>query len=190
MPAWRRPAAAYVPTAPPGTGSGGRDQGGEDMADQELRTLVAQGLQALRAGGEVARRATAEIENDVRDSELKAALQVGNQAAEQWKQRVDRAVEEAGPAEDTGNPVLEAHYQTSRLIRQKAPDELTRDLGIIAAGQLALHYWIAAFGTLRTYASALGMDGVARDMQACLDEAKQADQQHTDIAQRLLGAQV
>ncbi len=158
------------------------------MADQELRTLVAQGLQALKAGGEVAQRATAEIENDARDPALKAALQVGNQTAEQWSQRIQRAISEAGPAEDTGNPILEAHHQVSQQIRQKAPDDLSRDLGIIAAGQLALHYWIAAFGTLRTYASALGMTHTEQDLQACLDEAKQSDQQHTDIAEKLLSA--
>ena len=155
---------------------------------EQLKTLVAQGLQALKAGGEVAKRATAEIQNDASDPGLKSALQQGNQVAEQWAQRIGRAAQEAGPAEDTGNPILEAHHKVSQLIRQKAPDAMTRDLGIIAAGQLALHYWIAAFGTLRTYASKLGMTQAEQDLQKCLDEAKQADQQHTDLAQKIMGA--
>lgn len=157
------------------------------MADQ-LKTLVAQGLQALKAGGEVAKRATAEIQNDVSDPGLKSALEAGNKTAEQWAQRVGRALAEAGPAEDTGNQILEAHYEVSKKIRQKAPDAMTRDLGIIAAGQLALHYWIAAFGTLRTYAAKAGMNQTEQDMQASLDEAKQADQQHTELAQTIMGA--
>lgn len=157
------------------------------MSDQ-IKALVAQGLQAMKAGGEVAKRATSEIQNDVSDPGLKSALQAGNKTAEQWAQRVQQAIGEAGPSEDTGNPILEAHYDVSKKIRQKAQDATSRDLGIIAAGQLALHYWIAAFGTVRTYAAKLGMTGVQGSMQACLDEAKQADQQHTELAQKIMGA--
>ena len=153
-----------------------------------LKTLVSQGLQAMKAGGEVAKRATAEIQNDASDPGLKSALQAGNKTAEQWAKRVQDAIGEAGPSEDTGNPILEAHYDVSKKIRQKAPDAMTRDLGIIAAGQLALHYWIAAFGTLRTYAARTGMTGVQGSMQACLDEAKQADQQHNELAQKVMSA--
>jgi ferritin-like metal-binding protein YciE len=155
------------------------------MAD-ELKTLVAQGLQALKAGGEVAKRATAEIQGDASDPGLKSALQASNKTAEGWAQRVQEAVRDAGPAEDTGNPILEAHYEVSKKIRQKAPDAITRDLGIIAAGQLALHYWIAAFGTLRTYTAKAGMMSVQGSMQACLDEAKQSDERYNDVALKIM----
>lgn len=157
------------------------------MADGELRTLVAQGLQALKAGSEVAKKATGEIQSDASHPELQAALQAGNKTSEQWAQRVAQALQEAGNAEDTGNPVLDAHYEVSKKIRQKAPDATTRDLGIIAAGQLALHYWIAAFGTLRNYAAKLGMSQTEQSMASSLEEAKQADQQHTALAEKILG---
>ena len=158
------------------------------MADQELKMLVAQGLQALKAGGEVAKRATGEIQNDVSQPELQAAMQEGNKVSEQWAQRIAQALQESGGAEATGNPVLEAHFEVSRKIRQKAPDAATRDLGIIAAGQLALHYWIASFGTLRNYAAKLGMSQTEQSMAASLEEAKQADQQLTALAERMLRA--
>jgi ferritin-like metal-binding protein YciE len=156
------------------------------MADQELKTLVAQGLQALKAGGEVAKKATAEIQADASHPELQAALQQGNKTSEQWAQRVEKALAETGGAEDTGNPIFEAHYQVSKEIRRKAPDAMSRDLGIVAAGQLALHYWIAAFGTLGNYAAKLGLAETERSMRTSLDEAKQADQQHTAIAEKML----
>ncbi len=153
-----------------------------------IKQLVAQGLQALHAGDQVAKRATAEIENDAKHPELRAALQTGNQMSEQWGQRIQRALGEAGGAPDTGNPVLEAQYEVSRRIRQSAADDTSRDLGIIAAGQLALHYWIAAFGTLRNYAAKLGMTQTEQDLRACLEDAKQADQQHTALAEKILQA--
>ena len=115
-------------------------------------------------------------------------MQAGHQIAETWAQRIGRASDEVGSAEDVGNPILDAHFEVSRKIRQKAADDQSRDLGIIAAGQLALHYWIAAFGTLGNYAKHAGHSQVHQDMQTCLEEAKQADLQHTALAEKLLAA--
>lgn len=158
------------------------------MNNDALKTLVAQGLAAMKAGGKVAAMATDEIQKDARHSDLKAALEKGNQTSQQWTQRIDRALQEAGGSGEQKNPVLEGLYEVSRQIRQQAPDDTSRDLGIIANGQLALHYWIAAFGTIRTYASQLGMSETAEAMQTSLDEAKQGDEQHTEIAKRIMGS--
>jgi hypothetical protein len=73
------------------------------MPDQALKTMVAEGLSALKAGGEVAKKATAEIETDAKNPELKSALQAGNRTSEQWAQRVDRALKEAGGGETMEN---------------------------------------------------------------------------------------
>jgi len=158
------------------------------MENEQLKTLVQQGLAALKAGGRVAEEATAEIQNDARNPQLKQALDQGNDTAKQWKERIERAYQEAGGQGDEQNPILEAHFQVSKKIRQQAPDDTSRDLGIIAAGQLALHYWIASFGTLRTYAGQVGMNQAEQELQACLDEAKQADEQHTQLAEQIMGA--
>ena len=158
------------------------------MATEQLKPLIQQGLAALKAGGQVAARSTAEIQNDARNPQLKQALEQGNQTSQQWTQRIERALQEAGSGGEQQNPILEAHYEVSKRIRGQAPDDVSRDLGIIAAGQLALHYWIAAFGTLRTYAGEVGMSQTEQDLQACLDDAKQADDQHTQIAEQIMGA--
>lgn len=158
------------------------------MANEQLKPLIQQGLAALKAGSKVAAGATAEIQNDVRNPQLKAALDKGNEQAKQWVSRIDQALQEAGGTGEQQNPIMEAHYEVSKRIRQQAPDDMSRDLGIIAAGQLAIHYWIAAFGTLRTYAAQAGLSQTQQAMQACLDEAKQADEQHTQIAEQIMGA--
>lgn len=158
------------------------------MADNNLKELVSQGLSAMKAGSDVAARATDEIGNDASHPDLKAALEQGNSTSKKWADRIDRAMEQTGPGQQGDNKVLEAHYEVSRLIRQQAPDATSRDLGIVAAGQLALHYWIASFGTMASYLSALGMDDAASEMKASVEEAKQADQQHTELAAKLLAA--
>ena len=158
------------------------------MNNDALKTLVAQGLAAMKAGSGVAAAATAEIRNDARHPDLRAALERGNQASQQWAQRIDRALQQAGGGGEQKNPVLEGLYEVSRMIRSQAPDDASRDLGIIANGQLALHYWIAAFGTIRTYASRLGLSETEQAMQASLNDAKQADDDHTAIARTIMGA--
>ena len=90
------------------------------MADQELKVLVANGLQALKAGGAVAKMATAEIQGDVSHPDLKSALQASNKVAEQWAERIELALRETGGAEDTGNAILDAHFEVSKKIREKA----------------------------------------------------------------------
>ncbi|QJD79069.1 DUF892 family protein [Spirosoma rhododendri] len=156
------------------------------MENEPLTQLIKQGLGALKAGSQVAEQATSEIQNDVRDAQLTDALKKGNQTSQQWSARIDRALAEVGGSDQQENPVLEAHYEVSKKIRQQATDDISRDLGIIAAGQLALHYWIASFGTLGTYAAAAGLQQTEQDMNASLEEAKQADSEQTSIAQQIL----
>jgi ferritin-like metal-binding protein YciE len=158
------------------------------MADENLKELVSQGLSAMRAGSDVAARATDEIIDDATHPDLKAALDEGNRVSQRWADRIERAMAQAGPGQQDDNKILEAHYEVSRLIRQQAPDATSRDLGIVAAGQLALHYWIASFGTMASYLKAVGLDDAAGEMKASADEAKQADQQHSALAEKLLAA--
>lgn len=152
------------------------------MADEQLKPLVQQGLAAMKSGGKIAAKATDDIEDDATHEQLKAALKQGNETSKQWTARIDRAIEEAGGADEHDNPVLEAHFEVSKRIRSKAKSDYTRDLGIIAAGQLALHYWIASFGTMHAYAKRAGLSQTAQDMETCVNEAKQADEQHTQLA--------
>jgi ferritin-like metal-binding protein YciE len=158
------------------------------MANQSLTTLIQQGLAALKEGSKIAAKATADIQDDATDSQLKAALEQGNQQSKQWADRIERSHEAAGGKGDEENPILEAHYKVSKKIRGEAKDDYSRDLGIIAAGQLALHYWIASFGTLANYAKQSGLSQVEQDLKACLAEAKQADEQHTALAEQILRA--
>jgi len=157
------------------------------MADDSLKQLVAQGLAALKAGSRIAQDATQEIQDSATSPDLKQALEQGTQTSREWNQRIDRAMQEVGgsggPEE---NPILDAHFEVSRKIREQATDDMSRDLGIVAAGQLALHYWIASFGTLANYAKQLGMERIAQEFHQSVDEAKQADDQHTALAEQLL----
>ena len=158
------------------------------MNTEALKELIKGGLAAQQAGSKVAAKATDDIQDDATDAELKALLERGNDTAKQWKQRIEQAIEEVGGVDDQDNEILEAHYEVSKKIRGQAEDDQTRDLGIIASGQLALHYWVASFGTVASYAKAAGLTQTAQNLHQSVEDAKQADEQHTTLAKRLLAA--
>ena len=158
------------------------------MNTDDLKQLIKDGLSAQHAGSKVAAKATSDILDDATDSELKTLLQRGNDTSKQWQQRIEQAIEEVGGVDDQDNEILEAHYEVSKEIRGQADTDQVRDLGIIASGQLALHYWIASFGTVASYAKAAGFTQTAQVLHQSVDEAKQADEQHTNLAERLLAA--
>jgi ferritin-like metal-binding protein YciE len=57
------------------------------------------------------------------------------------------------------------------------------DACIIASGQRAEHYEMAAYGTLVAWATAMGHDEAARLLQKNLDEEKAADAKLTALAE-------
>jgi ferritin-like metal-binding protein YciE len=158
------------------------------MNSEALKQLIKDGLSAQQAGSKVAAKATDEIQDDATNTELKSLLEQGNNTAKQWQQRIEQAIAEAGGVDEQDNEILEAHYKVSKKIRQEAETDTARDLGIITSGQLALHYWIASFGTVASYAEAAGLAQTAQQLHGSVEEAKQADEQHTALAKRILAA--
>jgi ferritin-like metal-binding protein YciE len=62
-------------------------------------------------------------------------------------------------------------------------DETTMDACLIAAGQRAEHYEMAAYGTLVAWAQAMGHTEAATLLQQTLDEEKAADTKLTSLAE-------
>jgi len=62
-------------------------------------------------------------------------------------------------------------------------DDTTMDACLIAAGQRAEHYEMAAYGTLVAWAKAMGHDEAADLLQETLDEEKAADEKLSGLAE-------
>ena len=158
------------------------------MANDQLTYLIQESLASMKAGGNIAKEATAEIHAAATNKKLKSALQDGNKTAEQWRKRVDEALKESGGTREPGNRIIEALYDVSKSILTKYEDDYSRDLAIIESGQLALHYWIAAFGTMDAYAKRAGLTQTSKNMEMCRKEAERSDKLHTDIAIEIIEA--
>lgn len=59
---------------------------------------------------------------------------------------------------------------------------MTRDAGLIMAGQKAEHYEIATYGSLIHLADTLGISGASELLKATLNEEKAADEKLSTIA--------
>lgn len=68
-------------------------------------------------------------------------------------------------------------------------DESTMDACLIAAGQRAEHYEMAAYGTLIAWARAMGHDGAVGLLQQTFNEEKAADYKLTQIAENGINEQ-
>jgi ferritin-like metal-binding protein YciE len=70
-----------------------------------------------------------------------------------------------------------------KAIMEEDFDETTMDACLIAAGQRAEHYEMAAYGTLVAWARAMGHDEQAVILQGILDEEKAADEKLSELAE-------
>jgi ferritin-like metal-binding protein YciE len=73
---------------------------------------------------------------------------------------------------EEGKTIMEEHF-----------DDATMDACLIAAGQRAEHYEMAAYGTLVAWAQGMGHSEAARLLQETLDEEKAADKKLTSLAE-------
>jgi ferritin-like metal-binding protein YciE len=73
--------------------------------------------------------------------------------------------------------------EEGKSIMEEDFDEVTMDACLIAAGQRAEHYEMAAYGTLVAWARAMGHDEAATLLQETLEEEKAADEKLSELAE-------
>ena len=73
--------------------------------------------------------------------------------------------------------------EEGKSIMEEDFDETTMDACLIAAGQRAEHYEMAAYGTLVAWAQAMGHSEAASLLQETLDEEKAADEKLSSLAE-------
>ncbi len=160
-----------------------------EMDNEGMKQLLVDGIHAVQGACAQGRQSADEIEKHATDPQLKAELRHGTEVAERWRQRLESAERATGDSSSapTDNEIVKAIQHTGEKVSRHAKTDVARDLGIVAAGQLALHYYIASFGTLRSYAEKLGLQDTASAMAQCLEEAKAEDEKHTKLAGAIAG---
>ena len=78
---------------------------------------------------------------------------------------------------------IEGIIKEGKSVMEEDFDETTMDACLIAAGQRAEHYEMAAYGTLVAWARGMGHSEVANLLQQTLDEEKAADRKLSQLAE-------
>jgi ferritin-like metal-binding protein YciE len=143
----------------------------------ELKDLLDAERQLLKALPKMARAA----ENE----QLRAAFEDHEQQTRQQVARLGQ-VFEAFEEEAKGK-----HCKGMEGLIEEAEElieEEEGDAALIAAAQKAEHYEIAAYGTLASWAVALGQDGAVQALNETLQEEKETDKKLTAIAQNVVNS--
>jgi ferritin-like metal-binding protein YciE len=147
----------------------------QELYIDQLRDLYSAEKQLTKALPKMAKAAGSD--------ELRKAFEDHLEVTREQLDRLDRIFDELGAK--PGRKVCEAMKglleEGDHIIKADGADEV-RDAGLIAAAQRVEHYEIAGYGTVRSYAEALGYDKAARLLQKTLDEEGETDHLLTELA--------
>ena len=147
-----------------------------DLFIEELRDVLHGERQLVKALPKMARAATS--------SELRTALESHLAETEEHVSRLEQAFdlidEPARPKVCKGlQGIIEEGSETIKDTGKGA----ACDAAIVAGGQRAEHYEMAAYGTLLAWAKLLGYDDIAALLSDTLKEEKAADAKLTELAE-------
>jgi ferritin-like metal-binding protein YciE len=147
-----------------------------DAFVDELRDAYDAEKQLLKALTKMAKKASAE--------ELTAAFETH---LEETRGQIDKLEQVFGMLEEKVRGKhcdgIAGIIEEGKSVMEEDFDDETMDACLIASGQRAEHYEMAAYGTLVAWAKVLGLDEAAGLLEEILDEEKAADEKLTALAE-------
>ncbi|MBC7746324.1 MAG: ferritin-like domain-containing protein [Flavobacterium sp.] len=131
----------------------------------------------LKALPKMAKKATSE--------ELRSALEIHQAETENQITKLEQVFASIDQKAETKKcEAMEGLIKEAECIISDTDDgTMTRDVGIIAAGQKIEHYEIASYGTIRTLADVLGLPEASELLNQILEEEKKTDALLSQIAE-------
>ncbi len=160
------------------------------MANEAYKDWYEQGLQAMKSATEQSKANPSDMSDVISSPELKEIMTAGSKAMTQHAQNIAQLLERAGGTSNgMPNVIMEGLRAGSKQMIQAAKDPAVRDASIIAASQLTIHYFIAAYGTLASTAKHLGLEEDAKMLKEMADQMKAGDERFTEIAKSSVNQQ-
>lgn len=155
------------------------------MTISTLKDLYIDQLQDLYSANRQALKATRELAEAASSEHLKGALEAGAEGIEQGMDQIKSLIEnhDANPRGEhcRGMEGLVAEAR-AHGVEADFSDEDVRDASIIAQYQRMTHYGISGYGTVRAFASRLGLEDEASVLAKCLEDTRGGDRKMTAIA--------
>jgi ferritin-like metal-binding protein YciE len=147
-----------------------------DAFVDELRDTYDAEKQLLKALPKMAKAASS--------PELKAAFESHLEETRGQVQRLEQVFETIDePVKGKHCDGIAGIIEEGKSMMEEDFDDVTMDACLIAGGQRAEHYEMAAYGTLVAWAQAMGHNEAAMLLQETLDEEKAADEKLTSLAE-------
>jgi ferritin-like metal-binding protein YciE len=151
---------------------------------QSINDVMIEKLNQAYSAEQIALQTMPQLAQASTSPQLKQAFETHITETEQQVVRLEQAASamgiqaEGAPCEAMDGLAAEGR----RLIAENPPGPLL-DVLIVCAAQAVEHHEIAAYGTMRSLATALGMDDVAKLMSETLEEEKTTDETLTVLAE-------
>lgn len=156
------------------------------MANDAFKDWYVQGLQALKSAGDQGKEAASDTAKAVTAPELKQMVETGSKMADEHAATIASLLQKAGGnAGGMPNKIMEGIRAGNRQVVEAAKDPAVRDASVVAAAQIALHYYIAAYGTLASTAKHLGLNDDAQQLKKLTDDSKAHDERMTALAEQM-----
>ena len=116
--------------------------------------------------------------------ELKAAFEKHQAQTEVQVERLQQVFEMIGArAQGKTCPAIDGIVEEGEEIMETFKGQSALDAGLLAAAQAVEHYEMARYGTLKAWATALGMNDAADLLQQTLTEEEETDELLTQLAE-------
>jgi ferritin-like metal-binding protein YciE len=160
------------------------------MPDESLKELLVDNMKDMLDAEKQITRALPKMARKASSEELRAGLETHLRVTEEQIERLNQAFELLGEAARGKKcPGMQGLIEEGSEHMQEHDPGAGLDAVIIASAQKVEHYEMAAYGTMRTWATQLGLNEVAGLFEQTLEEEKMTDQQLTDLAESMVNPQ-
>jgi len=154
------------------------------MTDKTLDTLFHETLKDIYYAEKQITKNLRKMARAAQHADLKAAFETHLEETETQVERLTQVFELIGkrPRGKTCD-AIEGIISEGAEIMEEFKGEPAHDAGLLAAAQAVEHYEISRYGTLKTWATKLGMDEAAELLDATLQEELATDEKLTALAE-------
>jgi len=148
----------------------------QDLFEETVRDIYYAEKKILKALPKMAKKATS--------PELSSAFEAHLEETEGQVERLEKIFELLGKSPRGKTcPAIDGIVEEAEEVMKEAEDDTVRDAAMLAAAQAVEHYEISRYGTLKSWATKLGMDEAARLLDETLQQEKSTDQKLSDLAE-------
>ncbi len=150
------------------------------MINKDYEKMYIEGLQMMVTAADTSEKSSAGYADKVTSPELKAMVADGSKIARKQADTIKELLSKAGDQPGLKpNKVMGGIIEAVKDSVEAVENPAARDAAIVATLQVALHYYIAAYGTLASTAKHLGPQEEARTIAEINQHMKQKDEEYT-----------